>query len=120
MINKILQGLLVNPIIAEYDTADAWHVRKYANGEVEATTQRHINGTFTASGYNALYAHNFALPEKLFIEPPKIFSSASSNAGIWSTGSSGTTKDIVYFYDWKPATGSNGYALSVVAKGKWK
>lgn len=34
-LNTILQGLLVNPVIEEYDEA-GWHVVKYANGRAEA------------------------------------------------------------------------------------
>lgn len=33
-LNQILQGLLKNPIVDEYDSG-IWHVRKYGNGEVE-------------------------------------------------------------------------------------
>ena len=32
-LNQILQGLLKNPIVDEYDSR-SWHVRKYGNGEV--------------------------------------------------------------------------------------
>lgn len=33
-LNEILQGLLKNPIVDEYDSG-IWHVRKYANGLAE-------------------------------------------------------------------------------------
>ena len=40
-LNMILQGLLVNPVIEEYDEA-GWHVVKYANGRAEATLMEEV------------------------------------------------------------------------------
>ncbi|MDY3010306.1 MAG: hypothetical protein SOR93_03470 [Clostridiales Family XIII bacterium] len=120
-LNRLVQLFLTNPVVEEYDTADGWHVIKYADGRAEATIAKYIaSATFTASGYIAIYAHNFALPNSLFVSTPQVWSTPSSNAGIWSCGSSGTTKDRVYFYDFKPSAGAGSYSLNVLVKGRYK
>ena len=57
-LNQILQGLLKNPIVDEYDTSDGWHVRKYANGRAEATKTATVSPETTGAAIGNVYVTN--------------------------------------------------------------
>lgn len=83
-LNKILQGLLTNPIVAEYDT-DGWHVVKCANGRCTATKDTTVNPTTNGSVIGSTYAGNAGTPPPsgVFTEFKRVWVSTTFGNGVW-------------------------------------
>ena len=120
-LNTILQGLLVNPIVAEYDQ-DGWHVRKYANGQAEC--EREVTFTTpTWSGSPNLYYCIVVLPFTPPINNPlgtMVFGYCGGGVvrdALIQFGVASTTVNLVRFYG-----GTDPLTCKVLLKvyGKWK
>lgn len=85
-LNQILQGLLKNPIVDEYDTSDGWHVAKYANGRCTATKSTSLmagsQGTLTGNVYHLNL--RIDLPQGLFQEVNGSNVSTTLGNGVWA------------------------------------
>lgn len=94
-LNKILQGLLTNPIVSEYDT-DGWHIVKYANGRVEATTTKTLPRASVGTAIGNVYSETIivSVPAGLFTEINGVFPSTALGNGIWASGFTNTLTHV--------------------------
>lgn len=85
-LNQILQGLLKNPIVDEYDTSDGWHVRKYANGRAEATKTATVSPETTGAAIGSVYMTNVrvAVPSGVFLTYERAWVATTFGNGVWA------------------------------------
>lgn len=86
-LNLILQALLVNPIMAEYDQ-DGWHIRKYANGRADC--KKVIDDTVQLTGMwgSTLVASSSILSQALPItltDADCQITARGSSGNVWVT-----------------------------------
>ncbi len=121
--NLILQALLINPIVAEYDTPEGWHVRKYANGRAEATAEVITHPMSAGSAMGGVYTTNarIDLPKGLFVEPPKSKADCSFGNGVWSGPYTNFADYIVIaLYRGAPLVTTWDVPVCVEVTGRWK
>ena len=122
-LNKILQGLLTNPIVAEYDTTDGWHVVKYANGRCTATKSTSLiagsQGTLTGNVYHLNL--RIDLPQGLFQEVNGSNVSTTWGNGVWAGPFVNfSTHIFVTFFRGSQFDASWSMPTYVEVKGSWK
>ena len=83
-LNAILQGLLTNPIVAEYNQ-DGWEVIKYGNGRCVATKTTTVTPTTEGSAVGSIYTGNATTPAPagVFKEVNAVWAATTTGDGIW-------------------------------------
>lgn len=83
-LNKVLQTLLVNPIVSEYDQ-DGWHIVKYANGRCEATIDTIVHATTEGTAVGGVYTAvaRVDFPSGLFTSVPRAKPFSTFGNGVW-------------------------------------
>ena len=121
-LNLILQALLINPIVAEYDQ-DGWHIRKYANGHCEASLSTTVHPESAGSAIGGVYSTTTKvnLPAGLFIETPRAICSCLFGNGVWSEAYANFTTYIVIAI-YRGATMQTSWSVPVYLQvsGRWK
>lgn len=122
-LNQILQGLLKNPIVDEYDTSDGWHVVKYANGRCTATKDTTVKTTTSGSAIGSIYAGNAGTPPPsgIFTEFERVWVSTTFGDGVWVEPYRITSETILISVLRGAALSATwDIPVSIKVEGRWK
>lgn len=88
-LNKILQILIKNAVVEEYDTADGWHVVKRANGNVEVSAIKTVSITTTGLFTNGHYVGEITQNYPVRFSKIHSFSVSGNGVGFFIGGIAG-------------------------------
>lgn len=107
-------------MIAEYDTADGWHVVKYANGRAEAMKEVSVTINISLPSAQIFWGSSIVALPDIFVQPPQPNVVCLCNYWV-STSVRGISTSSIDIYAIAEAERKNiPVTFSIRLSGKWK